>query len=61
MHSRKLSATLGGSTSTRSGVPKIILKTCDFVDINKRDDPNNARGLDNNFASDHDCDSTTAT
>jgi hypothetical protein len=27
----------------------------------QRDDPNNARGLDNNFASDRGCDSTTAT
>jgi hypothetical protein len=33
VHSRKLSATLGGSTSTRPGVRKITLKTCDFVDI----------------------------
>jgi hypothetical protein len=33
MHSRKLSATLGGSTSTRPGVRKLILKTYDFVDI----------------------------
>jgi hypothetical protein len=32
-HSRKLSATLGGSTSTLPGVQKITLKTCDFVDI----------------------------
>jgi hypothetical protein len=32
-HSRKLSATLGGSTSTRPGVRKITFKTCDFVDI----------------------------
>jgi hypothetical protein len=32
-HSRKLSATLGGSTSTRPGVRKITLKTCDFIDI----------------------------
>jgi hypothetical protein len=32
-HSRKLSATLGGSTSTRPGVWKLILKTYDFVDI----------------------------
>jgi hypothetical protein len=32
-HSRKLLATLGGSTSTRPGVRKLILKTCDFVDI----------------------------
>jgi hypothetical protein len=31
--SRKLSATLGGSTSTCPGVRKITLKTCDFVDI----------------------------
>jgi hypothetical protein len=31
--SHKLSATLGGSTSTRPGVQKIILKTYDFVDI----------------------------
>jgi hypothetical protein len=30
---RKLSATLGGSTSTRPGVRKITLKTCNFVDI----------------------------
>jgi hypothetical protein len=33
-HSRKLSATLGGSTSTHPGVRKITLKICDFVDIN---------------------------
>jgi hypothetical protein len=32
-HSRKLSATLGGSTSTRPGVRKLILKTYDFVDF----------------------------
>jgi hypothetical protein len=32
-YSRKLSATLGGSTSTRPGVQKIILKTYDFVDV----------------------------
>jgi hypothetical protein len=32
-YSRKLSATLGGLTSTRPGVQKIILKTCDFIDI----------------------------
>jgi hypothetical protein len=32
-HSRKLSATLGGSTSTRPGVQKITFKTYDFVDI----------------------------
>jgi hypothetical protein len=30
---RALSAMLGGSTSTRSGVRKIILKFCDFIDI----------------------------
>jgi hypothetical protein len=33
VHSRKLSATLRGSTSTRPGVRKLILKTYDFVDI----------------------------
>jgi hypothetical protein len=33
-HSHKLSTTLGGSTSTRSGVRNLILKTYDFVDIN---------------------------
>jgi hypothetical protein len=27
----------------------------------QHDNPNNARGLDNNFASDHGCDSTTST
>jgi hypothetical protein len=32
-HSRKLLATLGGSTSTRPGVRKITLKTCEFIDI----------------------------
>jgi hypothetical protein len=26
---------LGGSTSPRPGVRKIILKTCDFIDISK--------------------------
>jgi hypothetical protein len=33
MHWRKLSATLGGSTSTRPGVRKITFKSYDFVDI----------------------------
>jgi hypothetical protein len=33
VHSRKLSATLGGSTSTRPCVRKLMLKTCDFIDI----------------------------
>jgi hypothetical protein len=60
-HSRKLSATVGGSISTRPGVRKITLKTCDFIDIKQRDDLNSARGLDNNFASDRGCDSTRAT
>jgi hypothetical protein len=32
-HSRKLSATLGGSTSTRPWVRELTLKTCDFIDI----------------------------
>jgi hypothetical protein len=32
-YSRKLSATLGGSTSTRPGVQKINIKTYDFIDI----------------------------
>jgi hypothetical protein len=32
-YSRKLSAMLGGSTSTHLGVQKITLKTCNFVDI----------------------------
>jgi hypothetical protein len=59
-HSRKLSAMLGGSTSTRPGVRKITFKTYDFVDISS-DDPNSARRLDSNFASDRDCDSTTTT
>jgi hypothetical protein len=32
-HSRKLLATLGDSTSTRPWVRKLILKTCNFIDI----------------------------
>jgi hypothetical protein len=32
-----------------------------FRRYQQRDDPNNARGLDNNFASDRDCDSMTTT
>jgi hypothetical protein len=60
-HSRKLSATLGGSTSTRPWVRKLILKIYDFVDIGNATIPNNARGLDNNLASDRGCDSTTST
>jgi hypothetical protein len=32
-HPCKLSATLGGSTSTRPGVQKLTLKTYDFVHI----------------------------
>jgi hypothetical protein len=43
---------------------KLILKIYD-IGINntrkQRDDPNNARGLDNNFASDRGYDSTTTT
>jgi hypothetical protein len=60
-HSRKLSATLGGSTSTRPGVSKIILKTCDFINISNTAIPTVLGGLDNNFASDRGCDSTTTT
>jgi hypothetical protein len=33
VHSRKLSATLGGSTSTRLGVWKLTIKTSDFINI----------------------------
>jgi hypothetical protein len=43
-YSRKLSATLGGSTSTRPGVRKITLKTCDFVDITNRAIPTTLGG-----------------
>jgi hypothetical protein len=42
-------------------VRKITLKTCDFIDISNTAIPNNARGLDNNLASDRGCDSTTST
>jgi hypothetical protein len=39
-----------------------MFKICDFIDISKQHgNPNNARGLDNNFASDRGCDSTTTT
>jgi hypothetical protein len=60
-HSCKLLATLGGSMSTRPWVRKITLKTCNFVDISNATIPTKARGLDNNFASDRGCDSTTTT
>jgi hypothetical protein len=47
VHSRKLSATLGGSTSTHPGVRKLILKIYD-IGINntrkRRDDPNKRSG-----------------
>jgi hypothetical protein len=43
-HSRKLSATLGGSTSTRPGVRKITLKTCDFIDISNATIPTTLGG-----------------
>jgi hypothetical protein len=43
-HSRKLSATLGGSTSTRPGVRKITLKTYDFIDISNTMIPTTLRG-----------------
>jgi hypothetical protein len=43
-HSRKLSATLGGSTSTHPSVRKFILKTCNFVDINNATIPLGLRG-----------------
>jgi hypothetical protein len=42
--SRKLSATLGGSTSTRPGVRKLTLKTCDFIDINNATIPTTLGG-----------------
>jgi hypothetical protein len=45
---RKLSVTLGGSTSTHPGVRKLILKTYDFDDIGNTAKTSNARGLDNN-------------
>jgi hypothetical protein len=61
VHSRKLSTTLEGSTSTHLWVRKLILKTCDFVDMSNKTNPNSARGLDNNFASDRGCDSMTTT
>jgi hypothetical protein len=89
-HSRKLSATLGGSSSRtcanyrqRSGARRRALAqtigNARGLDINsprstenhlqdlrlhrhqQRDNPNNARGLDNNFASDRGFDSTTTT
>jgi hypothetical protein len=44
VHSRKLSATLGCSTSTRSGVRKFILKTYDFVDISNATIPTTIGG-----------------
>jgi hypothetical protein len=43
-YSRKLSATLGGSTSTRPGVWKINLKTYDFVDISNATIPTTLGG-----------------
>jgi hypothetical protein len=43
-HSRKLSATLGGSTSTRPGVRRITLKTCDFIDISNTTIPTTLGG-----------------
>jgi hypothetical protein len=61
VHSCKLSATLGGSTSTRPEVRKITLKIYDFIDISNATIPRNARGFNDNFASDRDCDSTTTT
>jgi hypothetical protein len=42
--SRKLSATLGGSISTRPGVWKITLKTYDFVDISNATIPTTLGG-----------------
>jgi hypothetical protein len=44
-HSRKLSATLGGSTSTRPRVRKIIFKTYNFVDISNAMIPTALGGL----------------
>jgi hypothetical protein len=43
-HSRNLSATLGGSISTRFRVRKITLKTCDFVDISNKAIPTTLMG-----------------
>jgi hypothetical protein len=68
-------ATLGGSPSRahanyrqRSGARHQLAPECRkssqdlrFHRRQQRDDPNSARGLDNNFASDRGCDSTTTT
>jgi hypothetical protein len=40
-------------------VRKITLKTYDFIDISNATIPTVLGGLDNNFASDRDCGSTT--
>jgi hypothetical protein len=67
--------TLGGSPSRaranyrqRSGARHQLAPECGkssqdlrFHRHQQRDDPNSTRGLDNNFASDRDCDSTTIT
>jgi hypothetical protein len=42
-------------------VQKITLKICDFVDMQATRRSQQRSGLDNNFASDRDCDSTTTT
>jgi hypothetical protein len=44
-HSRKLLATLGGSTSTRPGVRKLTLKTYNFNDISNTIIPTTFGGL----------------
>jgi hypothetical protein len=43
-YSRKLSAMLGGSTSTRPGVRKITIKTCDFINISNATIPTTLGG-----------------
>jgi hypothetical protein len=61
---RALAQTIGNARGLDINSPLSVeahTQDLQFRRYQQRDDPNNARGLDNNFASDRDCDSTTTT
>jgi hypothetical protein len=63
-HRRALAQTIGNARGLDINSPlstKIHTQDLRFRRHQQRDDPNSARGLDNSFASDRDCDSTTTT
>jgi hypothetical protein len=63
-HRRALAQTIGNARGLDINSPRSVEnqpQDLRFRRHQQRDNPNNARGLNNNFASDRDCDSTTTT